>query len=110
METFTWIPDYAPQGEETPRVLKSAFGDGYTQRTGDGTNTLLPSWDLTFSNRSQAEYTAILAFLRARKGVEPFYFTPPCESQMKVICASWKLVPWDGGASFRISATFEAQP
>lgn len=110
METFTWTPDYAPQGEEKPRVLKSSFGDGYTQRTGDGTNTILPTWALTFSGRSQAEYAAILAFLRVRKGVEAFYFTPPGESQTKVICSEWKMVPWDGGASFRISCTFEVQP
>ena len=110
METFTWIPDWAPQGEEAPRVLKSAMGDGYTQRTADGTNTNLPKWALTFSNRSQAEYLAILTFLRARNAVEPFLFTPPGDSQLKVICPNWKLVPWDGGASFSLSCAFEAQP
>jgi len=111
MSTFTWIPDYAPQGEEVPRVLKSPFGDGYAQRVGDGINTNLPTWSLSFTNRSSAEYQAILAFLRAQGGTTKFVWTAPGESvAQNWICSAWKPVPWNGGANFGLTATFEAVP
>lgn len=112
METFTWTPDYSPQSEEEPRVLSQSYGDGYTQRVRDGINTILPGWELTFSNRTMAVYQAIRDFLRARGGVEAFLFTPPGESTArKVICPKWTLVPYDGdGGAFRVTASFQVQP
>lgn len=111
METFTWTPDYSPQSEEEPRVLSQSYGDGYTQRMGDGINRLLPSWSLTFT-RSKAEYDAIVAFLRARGGVEAFTFTPPGEATArKVVCPKWTLTPYAGdGGTFTVQATFQVQP
>lgn len=111
METFPWIPDESPKGKEKPRVLKSTFGDGYVQRTGDGTNRNLPTWPFTFSVRVKSEYDAILAFLRARDGQEAFLFTVPGESTArKFVCSEWDMTPYANGSSFRIDCTFEAQP
>lgn len=111
LSTFTWVPDWSPSGEESPRVLSVGFGDGYSQEIGDGINTNLPKWELKFSNRSKAEYDAILAFLRARNGVEQFIFTAPGESVAQHwLCKTWNPSPWNGGNNHSLTATFEARP
>ena len=108
---FTWTPDAAPSIDEAPRVIKTAFGDSYTQRAGDGINNMQPKGSFNFANRSKAEFDAILAFLRARGGVDQFTFTSPHEAiSRRWICESWKATPWQDGSIHSISATFEAQP
>lgn len=111
LPAFTWTPDYAPQIDEEPAILETPFGDKYTQATGSGINNLQPKATFPFTNRSKAEFDAILAFLRARGGTEQFTFTAPHESVVRNWrCKSWKATPWQNGVVHSISATFEAQP
>ena len=45
MSTFSWGVTKAV--EASPRRIKrSDMGDGYSQRSGDGLNTILPKWDV----------------------------------------------------------------
>lgn len=88
--TFPWQPDEGAEGshESTRRIVK--FGDGYEQRTDVTLNADLPKWDnLSFSGRSLAESTAIVAFLSAQ-GCASFYWTPPRGAQGLYVCDSWK--------------------
>lgn len=90
MATFTWTPDYPASSERTPRVKSVRFGDGYEQRIGDGLNTLLPSWSLSFSFRETAEIDALEAFLITHAGVHNFTWTPPRSTTAgRYICRSW---------------------
>ena len=89
MATFTYTPDNSAQVSVKPRVLKSSFGDGYEQRTGDGINLRPRTWTLTFNTRTAAEIAPIQAFLEARNGVESFDWTPPSGAAGKFICEDW---------------------
>jgi phage-related protein len=87
--TFTWVPDYGAKLAMKPRVRTVQFGDGYMQRSADGINTNPRTGALSFSNRTDAEANAIIAFLDARGGVEAFDYTPPGGSAGKYICQEY---------------------
>lgn len=71
---FFWIPNYTSEIENKASVTIVKFGDGYEQRTPDGINNSLIKLNLTFEGRSERETRAIVHFLNARKGTEPFFF------------------------------------
>ncbi|WP_223644380.1 phage tail protein [Corallococcus sp. EGB] len=74
MQRFPYTPDYGAQADSVPRVRKAQFGEGYTQRSGDGLNPVLRRWALQFSSLSKVDADGLEAFLRARAGVEAFEF------------------------------------
>lgn len=90
MATFNFTPSFAPSLTEKPRVLSARFGDGYEQRVGDGINIRARSWQLTFSSRTAAEIAPIIAFLRARNGIESFDWTDPDAVSGKFTCSEWQ--------------------
>lgn len=107
MATFTWTPDFGAAANYEPRVRTAQFGDGYQQRVGDGINTDRDKWDLRFVMRDDTETAAILAFLKARNGVEAFDWTPPLEgTAIRAICRSWNRT-FDRKNGNTVSAKFE---
>lgn len=109
MPTFTWRPTYSGSAEHKPKVHKAEFGDGYTQRTPVGLNNDLRTWRLTFRDRTDAERDAIMAFLRARKGAEPFDWTDTFNYAAKWTCEEYSATPEDEDKN-TISATFVEAP
>ncbi|WP_375745373.1 phage tail protein [Corallococcus interemptor] len=77
MERFPFTPDYGAQADSVPRVRKAQFGEGYTQRSGDGLNPVLRRWARQFSSLTKLDADSLESFLRARVGVEPFEFVTP---------------------------------
>jgi phage-related protein len=103
---FTWIPVKASL-QERPRILSSKFGDGYEQRRAEGINHIAQHWSLFFVCHHAAMAHAILGFLRAHKGSEIFYWTPPdVSTAIHVICREYSS-NIEPGNSRTISATFE---
>ncbi len=92
-DTFTWVPDFGGQVDTAPRLLESAFGDGYGQSGADGINNMPLVRTLTFANRDSAEIAAIDAFLRSQGGAKWFWFTYPGKTAIKVKCKKWSAVP-----------------
>lgn len=84
-----------------PSVDIAKFGDGYSQRTVAGLNNMPATFQLTFQNQPLNVITAIENFLIARKGTEHFTWTPPGESQLKVIAIDG----WDKEYTSEISRT-----
>lgn len=80
MPTFTEKPDWNVQKQFQSNVSVAKFGDSYEQRQEKGMNSLKQIWNMTFSKRPTAEADTIEAFLKARKGVESFDWTPPGEA------------------------------
>lgn len=104
--TFTYVPSKRFTKSSKPRVLTAQFGDGYSQRVGDGINRIVTEWSLSFASRSITEINNIISFLEARSGVEAFKWTPPGEStQYAVICPEWSKT-YDSPISATIQARF----
>jgi len=90
MATFTYTPSFTADLQEQPQIRTVQFGDGYEQRLAYGLNTQPKAWSLQFNNRDDAERDNILAFLRARGGVESFDWTDPNSYAGKWVCSEWR--------------------
>lgn len=85
---FTWPPDQGSQQNCKPNVHVAKFGDGYESRVASGLNNQPMTWSLTF-DRASDESGAILAFIRARGGVESFTWTTPLNETGTYVCREW---------------------
>lgn len=74
---FYWTPSYSSSADLTQRKIQIQFGDGYSQRLRDGTNTNPLSFNLTFDGRSDDEARSILHFVEQKGGVDSFIYNPP---------------------------------
>ena len=106
MSTFTYVAAYGSAVAQEPRVRRISFGDGYEQRASFGINLQPRVWSLTFLARDDTDSAAIIAFLKARRGVENFDWTPSVGAAGKWICRSWNQTVVSNGIS-DINATFE---
>lgn len=88
---FFFRPTYNSSIDEEPRIKNVKFGDGYEQTIPDGINNDLLVLNLTFELKSTQEATAILHFLRTRKGSESFVFVapPPFGKSFRYKCKKW---------------------
>ena len=88
---FFFIPSYNSNIEVRPAIKKIQFGDGFSQRSIDGVNSILLPFSLTFDKRTDAEARAILHFLEMRKGLS-FILTPPFPWNIKkvFVCESFR--------------------
>ncbi len=80
--TFPAIkPDLDSTFGKKPLVLSAPFGDGYTQKLGDGILPFEDKWTLSFSNRPTADIATIKTFLdNLMTGTSRFFiWTPPDE-------------------------------
>lgn len=105
METFTFCPRVNPTGSTTFRTRTAGFGDGYTQRVGDGINTRKESWPLEFVG-DEAEIAEIKAFLDARGGDDPFLWTPPLGVESEFVAPEGYRITAQHADLFTLSVTF----
>lgn len=105
MSDFTWVPDYGLEVQEKEKVLEAKFGDGYSQRAPDGINSIDQTFRLKFT-RSPAVIDAIRSFLRSKKGSISFTWTPPGDTEIRVICKEFNRTHQDYG-NHVLTCTFE---
>lgn len=93
-----------------PRILSAAFGDGYEQRTLDGINNELESWQVTIHSTGEVGWASdIEAFLRTQAGVTAFQWTTKYGRTALFVCKSWDRAPVSPGTT-TITATFDEVP
>lgn len=111
MATFTYIPDWGPSPDLQPRILQAKFGDGYDQRAPNGLNDLLPTWNLVFSHRTQAEALAIAAWFAANKAhVTAFDWTAPDGTVGKWVAEKWTPAKPEDYGSWSVTANLRMVP
>lgn len=107
--TFTPPVAPSPGTADKPafKILKADFGDGYSQAVPDGLNTIRRMMSVEWELLTPTDAATIINFLKARVGVEPFWWTPTDEiTALKWTCSDFSDRRGDGG--FRsISAKFE---
>lgn len=72
-------PTYNYKSQTVTRIRRSDFGDGYSQRSGDGLNAVQKKVDLTFVGLSTFEADAMDAFFAEQGGYRAFFYTLPDE-------------------------------
>jgi len=110
--TETFAPralSYTTARTTRARVLRSGFGDGYSQRAGDGLNSVISSWSVVWNALTPEEADYIDGFLAARGGHEAFSWTGPGEDQPRLwTCEVWSRAPQRAGsARASMTATLE---
>lgn len=93
-EEGCWVPDVPGLSEKDEWRLDIAqFGDGYAQRILDGINSLMQSWDVSFSNRPADVINEMISYLKGTRG-NSFQFKEPVSGVMyDVWCDDWQ-VDW----------------
>ena len=80
---------FAAQKSVTPRVIRTSFGDGYSQRVGDGLNVNKQMWTVEWVE-TIANIDTLEDFLEDKEGATAFEWTPPRQStELKFICTGW---------------------
>ena len=104
--TPTTHPDFGMARTRKPKVLKPAFGDGYSQRAADGQNNTPISLTATWTNLPKVERDYLLTFFDARGAVEAFLYTYVDETVAKAyVCEEWTDTHEDG-ATYSVEAKF----
>lgn len=94
-------------GKTKARVYRADLGDGYSQRSGDGINSINRTLPATFSVLPDAEAAALISFFEERAGYKPLLWTLPREATARKGAATeWDKTYGDAGG-FNVSATIE---
>lgn len=99
-------PDAPAQGDEKPNLNIASFGDGYKRRAPKGLNHIDFQVAISFSNLYSSEKDAIVQFMRARGGVQPFWWQQPNELMRRWVCSRWA-VEQQGFDRFRVTCQLE---
>lgn len=108
---YIWVESASTGLDEEPRVRRTQFGDGYMQRQADGLNSLLQSWQIRHTEIDNDAADEIVAFLRARNGVEAFEYTPLWETTARLYIATrWSRVQSDKPGYSDVTVTVQEVP
>jgi phage-related protein len=122
MTMVEFIPPQEPSPGATNKpeikILKAAFGDGYSQPTPDGLNHVRSVLALQWDGLERCERDEIVNFLEDRGGTEPFVFRMPEDRQAPLwalnnadlsrftfTCAEWSDTALEAGLC-TVNATF----
>jgi phage-related protein len=81
------------------RSLKTQFGDGYSQRSPDGLNTLIERHTLSIFTNNQTETDTLQSFLDVQGMVDAIVWTPPGSTTSKnyLMTAPYQKTPFGNG-------------
>lgn len=72
------------------RILVAQFGDGYTQRSGDGQNAVGSTYSVSFNTLTRAEAKVLLDFFAERAGYKAFTYKISGETTARMwTCTDW---------------------
>lgn len=78
--------------QESTRLLKARFGDGYTQVAADGLNSIEMTFEARWQAAPIADINTLVTFFRTAAGVQSFTFTIPGEANAR----TWRCEQWTG--------------
>lgn len=107
-ETFAWQHRAAPTGSIKHRTLSASFGDGYTQRAGDGINSKGVEWPLEFVG-PRSVIDPIAGFLDTHGGYMAFSWTPPLGVPGMFVATDGYTVTPNGRGVVTLAVTFRQE-
>lgn len=107
MPLDVFAPTHQPSPEQTQRTVarrvnSAQFGDGYSQRSGDGLNASPRTYNAAWSAIKAAEAEVYEAFFDAHKST-PFLWTPPLEAAQRKWIAGTSTTGYLGGSTVSFS-------
>lgn len=92
-------PDYPMKKKTTPRVLQANLGEGYSERAGDGINSIQHLWSPAWTNLTAAEANTIEDFFEGKSGYVAFTWTDRRNATWKILCKGWERTDHSPGYS-----------
>jgi phage-related protein len=92
-DSFIWVPSYSTGLTWRPALKSLQFGEGYDQDLPDGIQNVKLMYDVVFVKIDDDELAEIVAFIKARGGNIPFFWTPPPphDDLLKFKCKEYRL-------------------
>lgn len=111
LDTFpiSYGPSMPCEPSVTARVNKAQFGDGYSQRSGDGINNMEVSWSVQWQNLTHEEADDAWDFLMGKMGYVAFLWTPPRADAPQKFTSEKFQRPIVTGNTSTLAATFILQ-
>ena len=108
MPTFspTVAPSYGSPKDKDFRISRADFGDGYSQRVGDGINVEREIWQLSWNMLTSLQASNISDFFDAREGTEAFAWLTPNAETKNFTVQTYTKTPIANGL-FSMAATLE---
>ena len=89
------------------QVLKTQYGNGYSQRAGDGINNVQDSWQVQWNGLTTANFQILKSAFDAAAGVDYFTWQAPGDTTTKKwIVSQVTRTNWSG-AVYDIAVTLE---
>jgi phage-related protein len=90
------------------RTKISQFGDGYSQRTPDGINNKIDTWNISWKHISSIEKNNIVTILNSVGGHDVLTWTPIDETvEKKFIISEGYSISTSGGDVYSVSTTLK---
>lgn len=106
MATLPFEPTRQSNKTVNPRFLMADLGDGYTQRSGDGIQTIVEEWSVSFVAMDTTSADTLITFFEDHEGYIMFTWTPFRQSSAKkFICPNWS-ESYLGNSLTSVQATF----
>lgn len=100
-------PSYSATKDVSYRTKQSNFGDGYSQRVGDGINVVQRKFTMDFENMLPADADTLETFFNGLYGVLPFFYTLPLESTQYAWIAKAVKRSYQGPNSISLNVVIE---
>jgi phage-related protein len=97
----------ASQGQTNYKVLEVKYGNGYSQRAGDGYNSNQASWTVDWSVITSAELSTLVTAFDAAKGSDYFNWQAPGDAASKKWVVKSVSRTAMSGSLYQVSATLE---
>jgi phage-related protein len=84
-------PDESSSKTIEPRVNRTEFGDGYSERSRAGINNISETWEGTWSVMTSDQASSLDDFFRMQGGVDWFWWLAPGDKvSKKWTCGHWQ--------------------
>ena len=94
------------------RVLRAPFGDGYSQRVGDGINVLEISYDVEWEHLDATEESSLISQLEDAYGVTAIDWIAPDDTvSRKYTVEEWSktMILGSAGRAYKVSANLRRE-
>ena len=104
---FASLISQSSQAKTSYKIIEVKYGNGYSQRAGDGFNNAQASWNVAWENIDSSTFTSLINALDSAGGVDYFTWLAPGDLVTKKFIIKEHSRSALAGSVFAVSATLE---
>jgi phage-related protein len=95
------------QNKTSYKIIEVKYGNGYSQRAGDGYNSIQQSWTITWGVITSGELSTVVTALDTANGSDYLTWQSPVDASSKKWVCKDRTVSAMSGSLYEVSATLE---